>query len=430
MRLSHLIVGLGALIIASGGCANRGGPYPPYFERLNRELRAATPGRDVAVLDLDALDHNVDLIRAQVGSSFALRLVTKSLPSIPLVTYLMERVGTDRLMAFSEPFIAVLLSQLERPADISLGKPIPAVAAGRLLSSHEAAEDVQWLVDDLARLRDYLELAQERGTRLSIQIEIDVGLRRGGAADPDELLRMLQLVADHPAHLRLTGLMGYDGHVPHVPSLFDHEGAVAEAFAETQRLYADFVAAATHRFPELITDDLVFDSGGSRTYYRYDEALKGTPVNEVAMGSGFSSPASFTDLLARGHRTAVHLASPISKRIAPGETPFVDGVQPLLARFDPNMEVTFVLLGGGLPGDTIAPPGLQANPFLGGEVGGIRNLLSNQAILTGSRAVRADEGDFVFYHPWEGDGLVVLDRLWLVRSGRVVGWWPTYRGGS
>jgi hypothetical protein len=38
-------------------------------------------------------------------------------------------------------------------------------------------------------------------------------------------------------------------------------------------------------------------------------------------------------------------------------------------------------------------------------------------------------GDFVFYHPWEGDGIRWLSRLDVFRNGELVDQWSTFQPG-
>jgi len=38
--------------------------------------------------------------------------------------------------------------------------------------------------------------------------------------------------------------------------------------------------------------------------------------------------------------------------------------------------------------------------------------------------------DFVFTHPWEGDGMLCFSRLLLYRNGKITGEWATYDGGN
>jgi D-serine deaminase-like pyridoxal phosphate-dependent protein len=94
-------------------------------------------------------------------------------------------------------------------------------------------------VDTKARLAEYCDLAHTLGDPLAIAIEIDVGLRRGGARNPAELLEMLDILARQRNRLRFTGLMGYDGHVPFAPPGFDSDAE----FAAVHERYMGFVQA-------------------------------------------------------------------------------------------------------------------------------------------------------------------------------------------
>ncbi len=75
-------------------------------------------------------------------------------------------------------------------------------------TSFDAAGQVQWLIDSEARLVQYQQLAQARGTRLRVSLEIDVGLHRGGLAEPAALGPLLQRIAEDPRAPRLRRLPG------------------------------------------------------------------------------------------------------------------------------------------------------------------------------------------------------------------------------
>jgi D-serine deaminase-like pyridoxal phosphate-dependent protein len=419
----------------SDRCTDQIGSSPPpsdtsRFDAWNQELRARAAGRESALVDLDAVDHNLKLVGSQLGSRFALRLVAKSLPSISLLEYMMVTACTNRVMAFSEGMVRDLLCRFGSDVDILLGRPETADAAARTfatLDAHFAGDSnpagaVRWLIDTPERLADYRDLADERGSTINIALEIDVGLRRGGALDNDELLAMLSII-DGSSRLQFTGFMGYEGHVPFAPSGIDPGGE----FMEVQRRYAEFVRAGSEAFPALFGGSPLYNSGGSRTYDRYTNALD-TPVNEVAMGSAFFYPANFADLPETELRRATFLASPVLKRIDPAEIPFARGLLPAMAENDPNLEVSFHVVGGGFPGEQLFPGGLVDNPVNPGAEG-VNNLLSNQAEWLGSRQVALELGDFVFYHPWEGDGVRWLSRLDVFRNGELVDQWQTFQPG-
>jgi D-serine deaminase-like pyridoxal phosphate-dependent protein len=408
-------------------------PPPPdesRFEIWNQELRAKAGGRESALVDLDALEHNMSLVGSQLGSRIALRLVAKSLPSVRLLEHMMVTACTNRIMAFSEGMVRDLLCRFGSDVDILLGRPASVEAAGRIFETLDArysrganpSVGVRWLVDTSDRMAQYRDLAEERGSTLKIAVELDVGLRRGGAIDDEELLAMLSII-DESDLLELAGFMGYDGHVPFAPDGADPD----REFAEVQRRYADFVRAGSDAFPGLFRAPLIYNSGGSRTYHRYVDALQ-SPVNEVAMGSAFFYPSNFSNLPEQALRRATFLASPVLKRTDPAEIPFARGLLPAMAEDDPNLEVSFHLVAGGFPADLVSPRGLVGNPAIPGS-GGVNNLLSNQAEWLGSRQVPLSVGDFIFYHPWEGDGIRWLSRLDVMRNGELVDQWSTFEPG-
>jgi D-serine deaminase-like pyridoxal phosphate-dependent protein len=410
-------------------------PDDERFAAWNTALRADAAGRESSLVDLDAIDHNLKRVGDTLGSDIALRLVAKSLPSLELLEYMMVSACTNRVMAFSEGMTRDLLCRFGSEVDILLGRPAPVDAAARTfetLAAHSSgganpASNVHWLVDTEDRMREYAALGSELGLTLNISAEIDVGLRRGGARNDEELLAMLAVI-DESESLRLTGFMGYEGHVPFAP-----EGANPDReFQSVQRRYADFVSAARQAYPAMFDGPLVYNSGGSRTYHYYTDELE-TPVNEVAMGSAFAYPSNFSNIPDNELRRATFLGTPVLKRTDPAEAPFAPGFLPRLAEDNPAYEVQFTMVAGGFPGDQLHPAGLVHNPVTSSaeeETKGVVNMISNQAEWLGARATELEVGDFVFYHPWEGDGLSWLNRLDVFRGGELLEQWSTFQRGA
>jgi D-serine deaminase-like pyridoxal phosphate-dependent protein len=77
-----------------------------------------------------------------------------------------------------------------------------------LRSSFDADRQLQWLIDTPKRLEEYRQLAERLQRRMRINIEIDVGLHRGGVQDTATLERILAAIAAHPARLEFAGFMG------------------------------------------------------------------------------------------------------------------------------------------------------------------------------------------------------------------------------
>jgi len=80
-----------------------------YFNTLSRALDAARCDVPVLLLDRDRLDSNLAVLSRQ--GLPGLRVVVKSLPSLPLLDHCMAALGTRRLMSFHRPFLQQLLAR-------------------------------------------------------------------------------------------------------------------------------------------------------------------------------------------------------------------------------------------------------------------------------------------------------------------------------
>ena len=404
----------------------------PYFESLATLLASQAPRRPIVLIDLDRLDANLALVRSRIVPPLHLRIVTKSLPSLDLVRYVLKGSGSRRLMAFHAPFLPDLLSATEPDVDILLGKPVPAGAAAEVydaLPPDRAAEmtrRVQWLVHDPALLADYLAFAREREIRLRINVEIDVGLHRGGARDITELRQLLDDIRRAPAQARFSGFMGYDGHVAHAPTFLrwpweTERAPVLRAFERMLDRYATFERFARRTYPDLVADDATWNGGGSRTYALY------TPdavVTDIALGGGLVRPASYTGFTMEGHQPALFIATPVLKRIEAARIPFLEGLSKLWSWWNPNRAVAFYVNGGGWAAEVVHPTGLIRNELLADPPN--ENLLPTLSLLNGSRLQTVSEGSWVFYRPRQGDAVFQFEEIHLVRGGRLVGTWHPF----
>ena len=423
-----LIIGIAYLIVIKPRKVKS--EYQPYFAQMNAALRAQRGGASAGIIDLDRLDNNMAVVRKTLGNDFKLRIVTKSLPSIELLRYLMDKGNTNRLMLFSEPFIGEVLSNFNPDSvDVLLGKPIPVDAFVRL-TEKKGWTTVNWLVDTKQRLNEYIAIAKQKDTLVKLSLEIDVGLHRGGFETPAELGEAVEIIKQNNRYVRLTGLMGYDGHVPFVPFYINKERTIKKAFVKVQNLYTAFVDELKKHYDAQYISTLTFNSGGTHTYFYYPAFKSITPVNDIAMGSGFVCPAQFPELLALGHQPALFLSSPVLKKIETSKLPHAEKLSPLVNFWDPNLKVSYYMLGGGWPGEPVAPAGLKKNYFWDENDLGYSNLLPNQAILSSSDENNLNVGDFVFSHAWEGDGMLAFKHIELYRQPKIVGEWDTYKGGN
>lgn len=409
-----LLAGVGAWLRPSA----QGAPHNDYFARLERELREHGPMRPVMLIDLDRLDHNIDVVTQSVHRAGKhLRLVEKSLPAPQLLEYIGRRADTRRLMAFHQPFLNHDAARFP-DADILVGKPLPVRSAQLFYAQHrgpfDPARQLQWLLDTPERLGQYLALAQGLGTRLRINIELDVGLHRGGVKDHAGLEQMLALIATNPRHLAFAGFMGYDPFVGmDLPGIL---GSPDELFAKVMALYDGFVDYARTRYPALWQADLTLNTAGSPSYRMHERERTSS---EVAVGSALLKPSHFDLPSLVDHQPAAFIATPVLKRTGAVQVPALDGKSALLSGWDPNLRETFFIYGGNWQAEPVSPSGLRFNGLFGRS--------SNQEMINGSTAVGLKVDDQVFLRPTQSEAILLqFGDLLAVRGGRIVERWPVY----
>lgn len=409
----------------------------PYFDRLAAALRTSAVQRPVALLDLDRVDANLAQIRAVLGSDAQYRATTKSLPSYELLRHVLSAMGSNRVMEFHAPYLRPLIEhwvQIDPSAplpgptqlDILLGKPLPtsevdAFYANPPPADKLAATRIRWLVDHEARLAEYLTIAQSRGQRLDIVIELDVGLHRGGVPHHDALHRMMATLAAHPTQLRFAGIMGYEGHVPYAPPLFQSPSAAqARAFVDAQQRLAAYRDVLKNDFATLVHDEPLINSGGSKTFPRYRQnGAWQSPANELAIGSAVVKPADFDSELLAALQPALFIAEPVLKRLSPGPLPHAESIGALWAWWNRNRRDALFVYGGGWDVKPVYPRGLFSHPFYNTRP--VDTRIPNQTLLNVAASHPIKPGDFVFYRPQQGDVIVQFDEVLLVRDGKLVG---------
>ena len=416
-------LGAGALLVAGAALlrpADRGAPYSAYFRQLNHQLKAHGPMRPVLLIDLDRLDHNIDIVMQSVRRSGKhLRLVEKSLPAPGLLAYIAQRAGTQRLMSFHQPFLNHD-AQVFPDADILLGKPLPVRSAELFYQGHQGpfdpARQLQWLLDTPQRLQQYLALAQGLGTRLRINIELDVGLHRGGISDNAVLGQMLGLISAHPQHLEFAGFMGYDPFVGMgVPGIL---GSPQALFDKVMQRYHGFVDFTRQQFAALWRDGLTLNTAGSPSYGMHEQEQLSS---EVSVGTAMLKPTHYDLPSLSEHVPAAYIATPVLKSTGAVNIPALDDKSRLLSWWDRNQRATFFIYGGNWMAEFESPLGLQSNGLYGRS--------SNQEMVNGSPGVGLNIDDQVFLRPTQTESVLLqFGDLLAVRGGKIVDSWPVYTG--
>ncbi|PJZ51926.1 alanine racemase [Leptospira adleri] len=399
-----------------------GKQYDSYFRILNEELKAHGPGKPVLLLDLDRLDENLRILKQNLTPPLHYRIVVKSLPSLDLLRYIVRSTGSDRLMVFHSGDLVMLLGDPEfKNFDILLGKPMPLNALKDILSRTNASDfqKIHWLVDTSERLNEYLRFAKSENLKLSVNLEIDIGLHRGGFPDPNTILPSLELIKNQSRHLQFSGFMGYEPHVASVPVIFgDKNEAIRKSLKDSLEVYSTFIKFSKEKYPDLFGKETIRNGGGSKTY-RFYQKFGNEIVNDVSVGSALVKPTDFDVVSLEEHSPAVFIAAPILKRIEGTKIPFLESFSFLFPLWDPNQQLTYFTYGGAFSAKKESPSGLQDNSLFG--------ISTNQGILNGSFQTGLFPNDFVFFRPTQSEKVMAeLGEIHLIRKGRLSGKWKTF----
>ena len=379
-----------------------------YFGRLSAALAEAELHRPVLLIDRDRLDANIEVIRRALGSGPALRIVDKSLPSIPLLQHILTRCRTARVMSFHLPVTLAVLSAFP-DVEVLYGKPVPigALKAGLRHLSPAALEDflrrAVFLIDSMERLDEYSALAGQMGKTVRIAFEVDVGMHRGGFETPLALVAAVARVPD-AGGLSIDGLMAYEAHIPQLPRLLG--GAHERARVEDR--IAGFAAVLPQQMRRII------NTGGSKTALTYRNP---GAANEVSMGSAFVKPTDFDVAPLADLQPAAFIAAPIlkvGKMRLPGP-PAMTRLMQAIGRFPKK---GCFLYGGKWMAKPVYPGGLRENALWG--------LSSNQQMMALPDGSTAKTGDFAFFRPTQSETVLQgFSAIHVVSEGRVQQSWAT-----
>ncbi len=400
--------------------SEQGGPHDAHFQRLQAALRQAGVGTPTLVIDRERLQANARQVVHNIDGRMQLRLVNKSLPSLALLDELTRLTGTTRQMVFNLPYLQLLAQQ--RPhSDVLLGKPLPVAAAARFYaqrpsSGFDPSTQLQWLIDTPERLQQYRDLARAQKIPMRVNLEIDVGLHRGGIADETTLLSMIKLLQEEPL-LRWSGLMGYDPHTEKIPDLPGMRQAARDHVKTTYQRMADLMLASPvgqrQSQPHMA---LTLNTAGSPTYRLHDG--RGA-ANEVSVGSAMVKPTDFDTPLLADLSPACFIATPVIKS-GPFQAPHgVEWIGQAAKWWDRNQRHGVFIYGGHWLAQPVSPPGLAASGLIGPS--------SNQQILLGSGLQGLHSDDFVFLRPTQSEAVLQqFGDIAVYSNGRITDWWPAF----
>ena len=417
-RRSLLIGGVGAAgaITLMNKPEDRSGPRDEYFIAMQSALRIAGIATPTLVIDRARLDKNIDTLMGHLPPDMGYRIVAKSLPSLPLIDHIRQRSGSDRLMTFNQPMLSQLSIAMPDASQL-LGKPLPVNAARTYFETLPEAgltapDNIEWLIDTNQRLAQYEQLARTLGRKLRINLELDVGLHRGGFEPDQELSNALQKLATSE-QLLFAGFMGYEPHLPSIPTTL---GWRDRAKAGAWQKYQQALSLAAAHFDTDTISQITRNAAGSPTY-RYYETTE--IANEISAGSCLVKPTHFdTDLLAP-FQPAAFIAAPVIKSLPTTRMPGLEFADAPTRAWNPNSSKTIFIYGGHWLADPVDPPGLSYNSTFGRS--------SNQEMLNGGATLDIAADDFVFLRPHQSEALFMqFGDIAIYEDAEIVDYWSVF----
>ena len=370
--------------------------YSPYFSQLNQSLKNYNRAVPALLIDLDALDANIGELMKIIPEKAKYRIVVKSLPSKELVDYIMLKADTKRLMIFDQAFLSQISQYSDSTIDILYGKPMPVKTAEYYYDTlktdqgFDPSKQLQWLVDTPKRIDEYIVLAKRKNLKLQLNIEIDVGLHRGGFKDIEALSNALKLIEANKDFVTFSGFMGYDAHIPKVPSiLLSRE----KAYGVARDFYNACKDLVRQKFSSMWHQNLTFNGAGSPTVVLHNNG--DSPLNDISAGSCLVMPTDFDIDTLTQFKPACYISTPVLKKYKNTTLPSLEGFTGVLNLANPNMENSYYIFGGSWMANYYQPEGINGNAIFGKS--------TNQVMINASNNTKLEVDDFVFLRPHQSE---------------------------
>jgi D-serine deaminase-like pyridoxal phosphate-dependent protein len=385
------------------------------------ELRSAIEGHSLplALLDLDALDHNAHVLLAR-AQGLPIRLCSKSVRSVFVLRHLQQLSPHFRgILCYSAREAAYLHRQGFRDLLVAYPSVDPGDVRAAIDACAEGA-DLCIMVDDAAQLPAWIQAAREARVRLRVCIDLDLssdfgvlyfGVRRSPLRTPDAAIALAEHIAAAEDALSLSGLMGYEAQIAGPQDDVPDQPLKSRLLRVLKQRSLREVHARRAAVVALLKARgfvLGFVNGGGTG--SLDSSSRDRSVTELAAGSGLYAPALFDHFRGLSLKPSLLFALGISRRPAPDLVTCNFGGY--VASGPPGAD--------RLPSPTY-PEGMR---FLDLEGAG--------EVQTPVRFARASElplgAPLFFRHAKAGELAERFERFCVLRAGQVIDEVTTYRG--
>jgi D-serine deaminase-like pyridoxal phosphate-dependent protein len=255
------------------------------------------------LLDLDRLQHNIDLMAAHFKErGVAWRPHAKAY-KCPAIAHLVRRAGaigvTVAKVSEAEVMAAAGIDDI-LVAHLLVG---PSKVARLAALQHQG--DVKVTVDHPDQVGPLGQAAVAAGVKIGVLVDVDIGMRRTGVATTAGAVELARLVST-TSGLRFDGLMGYEGHTLMIPDPATKRSAIITAIGRLLQA-RDAVESAG-------LNCRIISAGGSGSY-QYSADIPG--LTEIQAGGGIFACRYYTQgCNVQGHLPALTLLATVVSRPA------------------------------------------------------------------------------------------------------------------
>jgi D-serine deaminase-like pyridoxal phosphate-dependent protein len=253
------------------------------------------------LLDLDRLQHNIDLMAAHFKArGVAWRPHAKAY-KCPAIAHLVRRAGaigvTVAKVSEAEVMAAAGIDDI-LVAHLVVG---PSKVARLAALQHQG--DVKVTVDHPDQVGPLGQAAVTAGVKIGVLVDVDIGMRRTGVATAAAAVELARLVST-TSGLRFDGLMGYEGHTLMIPDPATKRSAIIMAIGRLLQA-RDAVESAG-------LECRIISAGGSGSY-QYSAEIPG--LTEIQAGGGIFACRYYTQgCNVQGHLPALTLLATVVSR--------------------------------------------------------------------------------------------------------------------
>jgi D-serine deaminase-like pyridoxal phosphate-dependent protein len=234
------------------------------------------------LIDLQTMEENMrrmaDYFR---GSSVKLRPHVKLHKATPALAHRQLDAGAIGLTCAKLSEAEVLAASGIK--DILIANQIVGGMKIRRLVNLASYTNVMVAVDDAENVRQLSQACQERGVRLRVLVEVDIGNARCGVGTGEPALALARVV-HRSSGLVFMGLMGYDGHLTFQVDPEDRERLA---------IAANTLLVETREYIEAAGLEVAIASASGTFTYKYASRLKG--ITEIQAGTYLLMDTAFRE---------------------------------------------------------------------------------------------------------------------------------------